>query len=362
MSPRRSGRRSWPPRVRRRAKGCRLRTSPASASPTSETTVLWHRKTGQPLHRAIVWQDRRTEPFCAGAARQPRSGDIRARTGLVIDPYSRAPSCAGCWTTCLARGAGRSRRAHSSAPSTPGCWRLTGGRVHATDVSNASRTMLFNLEAGDWDDTLLQLNIPRSLLPAVHPSCHRFARRMRRCWRFCPSTASRATSRRPCSARPLRGRPYQEHLWHRLLHADAPGAGAALSPRPARRHAPRRSGPQAQFALEGAVFIGGAVVQWLRDGLHAVRSSSEVEALAAKVPDSGGVMFVPAHGPRRALLGRRGARRHRGPHARLHHRPHRPRGGGGDCLPERALLQAMSVEGGPWPSCAWTAAPASTTR
>ena len=317
-----------------------------------ETTVLWHRKTGQPLHRAIVWQDRRTEPFCAELRASQEAGDIRARTGLVIDPYFSGTKLR--WLLDHVPGARAQAEAGELAFGTIDTWllwRLTGGRVHATDVSNASRTMLFNLEAGDWDDTLLkQLNIPRSLLPAVHPSCHRFGE----------TDAALLGASLPIDgiAGDQQAALFGQACFEAGLVKNTYGTGCFMlmhTGAQARRSAQgllgtraAQVGPQAQFALEGAVFIGGAVVQWLRDGLHAVRSSSEVEALAGSVPDSGGVMFVPAFTglgapywdaeARGAIVGlTRGSTTAHIARAAVE----------AIAFQSAALLQAMSVEGGP---------------
>jgi glycerol kinase len=177
-------------------------------------------------------------------------------------------------------------------------WKLTGGRVHATDVSNAARTMLFDIRHNAWDHELLKLlHVPDSLLPQVHPAAMSSARPRPRCWaRPSPSPASPATSKRAVRPGLLQGRAGQEHLRHRLLHADAHRRASSrpVQQRPDhhRRGAARPRTPE--YALEGSVFIGGAVVQWLRDGLRAIRASGEVQALAESVPDAGGVMFVPA--------------------------------------------------------------------
>jgi glycerol kinase len=176
-------------------------------------------------------------------------------------------------------------------------WKLTGGRVHATDVSNAARTMLFDMRHNVWDDELLKLlHVPDSLLPAVHPSSHVFGETDADAAGRVASDrpAWPATSRARCSARPASRPAGQEHLRHRLLHADAHRRPVPDQPERPDHHQRGAAGRHARFALEGSVFIGGAVVQWLRDGLRAISSSSEVQSLAESVPDAGGVLFVPA--------------------------------------------------------------------
>jgi glycerol kinase len=270
-----------------------------------ETTLLWRRDTGQPVHRAIVWQDRRTEAQCARWREQGLGDTIRAKTGLVIDPYFSGSKLQ--WLLDHVEGARAAAERGELAFGTVDTWllwHLTGGRVHATDVSNASRTMLFNIHTQDWDDELLSLmNIPRSVLPEVHPSSHLFGEVAPSVWG--PSALSgiqtipvggiagdqqAALFGQAGFEAGLAKNTYGTGCFM-LMHTGADvraSANGLLS-----TAAAQLPGHKA-YALEGSVFIGGAVVQWLRDGLQAIRAASEVQALAESVPDSGGVVFVPA--------------------------------------------------------------------
>jgi len=263
-----------------------------------ETTVLWDRATGEPLHRAIVWQCRRSEPLCARLREAGHAERIRALTGLVVDAYFSATKLA--WLLEHVPGARARAEAGELAFGTIDSWllwRLTGGRVHATDASNASRTMLFDIHRGAWSDELLALlGIPRAVLPAVHPSSHAFG----------DSDAALLGAAVPVAgiAGDQQAALFGQGCFEAGLAKNTYGTGCFML---------MHTGPQArtsrhglvttaaaappgppQYALEGSVFIGGAVVQWLRDGLKAIQSSSQVEALAASVPDSGGVVVVPA--------------------------------------------------------------------
>jgi glycerol kinase len=263
-----------------------------------ETTVLWDRATGEPLHRAIVWQCRRTEPLCARLREAGHAERIRALTGLVVDAYFSATKLA--WLLEHVPGARARAEAGELAFGTIDSWllwQLTGGRAHATDASNASRTMLFDIHRGTWSDELLALlGIPRAVLPAVHPSSHAFGDSDAALLGAAVPIAGIAGDQQAalfgqgCFEAGLAKNTYGTGCFmlmhtgpqaHASTHGLVTTAAAALP------------GPP-QYALEGSVFIGGAVVQWLRDGLGAIESSVQVEALAASVPDSGGVVFVPA--------------------------------------------------------------------
>jgi glycerol kinase len=265
-----------------------------------ETTVLWHRASGTPLHRAIVWQDRRTEPLCAqlrDGSRHPGFAEaVRERTGLVVDPYFSGTKIR--WLLDHVSGA-HIAAAHGDLAfgtiDTWLLWQLTGGRVHATDVSNAARTMLFDIRHGRWDPELLAaLHVPDSLLPAVHPSAHPYGE----------TTAFGAPVPVCGMAGDQQAALFGQAGFAPGLVKNTYGTGCFMlmhtgATMPHSAHgliatAAAQPGAQAQYALEGSVFIGGAVVQWLRDGLHAIRSSAEVQALAESVPDSGGVVCVPA--------------------------------------------------------------------
>ena len=263
-----------------------------------ETTLLWDRSSGRPLHRAIVWQDRRTSGACAALERRGLGPLFRRRTGLLLDPYFSATKLA--WILDHVRGARRRASRGELAFGTVDTWllwRLAGGRVHATDPSNASRTLLAGLKTGQWDHRLARiLRIPPEVLPEIRPSSGVFGEieaigQLRGvpvagmagdqqaalfgqgCFRagMAKNTYGTGcfmlmnTGSRPVSSK------------HRLLSTIA-----------------WRIGGRTEYALEGSVFVGGAVVQWLRDGLGLISRSSDVEALAASVPDNGGVAIVPA--------------------------------------------------------------------
>ncbi len=263
-----------------------------------ETTLLWDRRTGRPLHRAIVWQDRRTADLCARLKRRGLEPLFRRKTGLLLDPYFSGTKLA--WlldhVPGARRRAGRGELAFGTV-DTWLLWQLTNGRVHATDASNASRTLLLNLRTGDWDDELLKiLRIPREVLPEVRDSSGVFGE--------------------VSSVPALRGVPisgiagdqqaalFGQACWQPGMAKNTYGTGCFLllhtgnRPVASRHHllttiAWRING-KTEYALEGSVFIGGAVVQWLRDGLGLIARSADVEPLAATVPDNGGVYLVPA--------------------------------------------------------------------
>jgi glycerol kinase len=261
-----------------------------------ETTVLWNRRTGQPIHNAIVWQDRRAEPLCAQLRAQGLGDAVRASTGLIIDPYFSGTKIR--WLLDHVNGAHIAAAQGDLAFGTVDSWllwQLTGGHVHATDVSNAARTMLFDIRHNVWDHELLKaLHVPDSVLPQVHPSSHVFGETT--LLGGCIPIAGMAGDQQSalfgqaCFTPGLAKNTYGTGCFM-LMHTGAQFQGS--------RHglittAAAQATTQPQYALEGSVFIGGAVVQWLRDGLKAIASSSDVQDLAASVPDSGGVVFVPA--------------------------------------------------------------------
>jgi glycerol kinase len=263
-----------------------------------ETTLLWNRVTGEPLHNAIVWQDRRTEPACATLRAAGHEARIRELTGLVIDSYFSATKLQ--WMLDTIPGARAAAQRGELAFGTVDSWllwRLTGGRVHATDCSNASRTLLYDIKQGTWSEELLALfDIPRELLPAVHPSAHRYGE----------TTADLFGQPVPISG--IAG-DQQSALFGQACHQPGmakntygtgcfmlmhTGETCQLSEAGLVTTRAAQAGTTQQYAMEGSIFVGGAVVQWLRDGLRAIQASSDVEALAASVPDNGGVVFVPA--------------------------------------------------------------------
>jgi glycerol kinase len=263
-----------------------------------ETSLLWNRRTGEPLHKAIVWQDRRTEPFCQQLRAGGHSPDIAQRTGLVVDPYFSGSKLR--WLLDHVAGARAAAERGELAFGTVDSWliwQLTGGRVHATDVSNAARTMLYNIRSGDWDAALLELiGVPKALLPEVHPSSHRYGETDAGHFGLplpisgVAGDQQSALFGQACFRPGLAKNTYGTGCFLLMHTGDQPmtSSNGLISTRAA------QLGPQPQFALEGSVFIGGAVVQWLRDGLRAIDGSSAVQALAESVPDSGGVVFVPA--------------------------------------------------------------------
>ena len=263
-----------------------------------ETTVLWDRTTGQPLHNAIVWQDRRTAAYCDQLKQEGWAKKIQQKTGLIIDAYFSATKLK--WMLDHVPGA-RDKAAKGEV-----CfgtidswliWKLTNGKVHATDVSNASRTMLYNIHSLAWDEELLQLmNIPASILPEVKSSSEVYG-----------FTQQILTSH----SIPIAGiaGDQQAALFGQMctrsgMVKNTYGTGCFMLMNTGTKPVPSTNNllttiawqinGETQYALEGSVFIAGAVVQWLRDGLKIIRSSSEVEALATKVTNNDGVYLVPA--------------------------------------------------------------------
>jgi len=263
-----------------------------------ETTIVWDRETGQPVYNAIVWQDRRTAGYCDKLRAQGLADMIREKTGLVIDAYFSATKVK--WILDNVAGARARAEAGKLAFGTVDSWllwNLTAGKVHATDVSNASRTMLYNIYTMDWDADLLKLmEIPASMLPEVRPSSGIFGH-----------TEKILTSH----ALPVAGiaGDQQSALFGQMctepgMVKNTYGTGCFMlmntgtTPVPSTQNllttVAWKIGDVTHYALEGSVFIAGAVVQWLRDGLGIIRKSSEVEALARTVDGSDGVYVVPA--------------------------------------------------------------------
>lgn len=264
-----------------------------------ETTVLWSRRSGRPLARAIVWQDRRTEPLCAHLRAQPGLVErVREHTGLLIDPYFSATKLR--WLLDAVPGAHLGAAQGELAFGTVDSWllwRLTGGRVHATDVSNAARTLLFDIRHQRWDPELLAaFHVPDSVLPTVHPSSHVYGETDPALLGAAIPVGGIAGDQQAalfgqaCFAPGMAKNTYGTGCFL-LMHT---GSRLQRSQHGLVATAAAQAGATPQYALEGSVFVGGAVVQWLRDGLHAIESSRDVQALAQSVPDSAGVMFVPA--------------------------------------------------------------------
>ncbi|WJF90734.1 glycerol kinase GlpK [Paraburkholderia bonniea] len=263
-----------------------------------ETTIVWDRATGQPLYNAIVWQDRRTAGFCDELKAQGLEPMVRSKTGLPIDAYFSASKIR--WILEHVEGARDKARQGRLAFGTVDswlAWNLTQHGLHITDVTNASRTMLFNIHTRQWDDDLLALfDIPRSMLPEVRSSSEVYG----------------TTSTTLFAAQiPLAGIAGDQHaaLFGQMctrpgMVKNTYGTGCFLmmntgnQPIESHNHLITtiawQIGGETQYALEGSIFIGGAVVQWLRDGLGIVRQAAEIEALARSVPHSDGVYLVPA--------------------------------------------------------------------
>ena len=261
-----------------------------------ETAIVWDRATGEPIMNAIVWQDRRTAAICDRLRKQKLERVIRRKTGLVIDAYFSATKVQ--WMLQNVKGAKAKAKAGELAFGTVDSWlvwNLTGGKVHVTDVSNASRTMLFDIAKGQWDDELLEIfGVPHSMLPEVRSSSEVYGH-----------------TELLGMAVPIAGiaGDQQAALFGQAclkpgMVKNTYGTGCFMlmntgTKRIASKHnllttIAWRIGDRTEYALEGSIFIAGAVVQWLRDGLEFFRSAPEIEALAAVVEDTGGVYLVPA--------------------------------------------------------------------
>ena len=264
-----------------------------------ETTILWERDTGRPVANAIVWQDRRTSSFCARLKEDGLEPLFKLKTGLPLDPYFSGTKIR--WlldhTPGLRERAERGEIAFGTV-DTFLMWRLTGGRVHATDVSNASRTLLYNLVTSDWDYELLDLlQIPRAILPQVKPSSHLFGETS--CHLFdrpipisgVAGDQQAATFGQACHTPGMIKNTYGTGSFLLMNTGEQPEFSEnGLLTTVAWRLKPDQP---TIYALEGSIFVTGAAVQWLRDELQIIRSASEIESLANSVPDSGGIYFVP---------------------------------------------------------------------
>ncbi len=263
-----------------------------------ETTVLWDRSTGKPIYNAIVWQDRRTAAYCDKLKSQGHASMIQQKTGLIIDAYFSATKLK--WILDHVEGAREKAEKNELAFGTIDSWltwKLTGGKVHVTDASNASRTMLMNIHTGEWDEELLALfNIPKSVLPEIKSSSEVYGH---------------TSNIVPGSQIPISGiaGDQQAALFGQMctqpgMVKNTYGTGCFMLMNTGEKAFVSKNNllttiawkinGKTEYALEGSVFIAGAVVQWLRDGLKIISSSKEVEDLAAKVNDSEGVYFVPA--------------------------------------------------------------------
>jgi glycerol kinase len=263
-----------------------------------ETTVVWNRETGKPVYNAIVWQDRRTAGFCDQLKAAGHEPLIKQHTGLLIDSYFAGTKIA--WILDNVPGARALADAGKLAFGTIDSWlvwKLTSGRTHVTDASNASRTMLLDIHRGCWDDELLRLlRIPRSLMPEVRACSEVYAE--------VATTLGLGGIKIAGMAGDQQSSLFGQQCTTPGLTKNTYGTGCFMLQSTGNRAVPSSNrllttvawklGQNIAYALEGSVFIGGAVVQWLRDGLGLIRSSSEVESLAASVPDNGGVYLVPA--------------------------------------------------------------------
>lgn len=263
-----------------------------------ETTVVWDRKTGKPIHHAIVWQDRRTAGFCDQLRANGHAELISRRTGLVVDAYFSGTKLR--WLLDNVDGAREKADRGELAFGTIDSWllwNLSGGELHVTDISNASRTMLMNLETGQWDDELLQLlDVPKSVLPQIRSTSEVYG----------SSKADLLGAAIPLggAAGDQQSALFGQNCTRHGMAKNTYGTGCFMLMNIGERPQASklnlltsvawRTPAGVNFALEGSVFIAGAAIQWLRDGLGIIKSSSEVEALAAQVADSDGVYMVPA--------------------------------------------------------------------
>ena len=263
-----------------------------------ETAIVWDRDSGEPVYNAIVWQDRRTAGFCERLRSEGHGPLIQQRTGLLIDSYFSASKIF--WILENVPGARGRADAGKLAFGTVDSWllwKLTGGRIHATDASNASRTMLFNIHTGDWDHELLKLfQVPLSMMPAVRSSSEIYGE----------VTGIKELENIPLAgiAGDQQAALFGQRCIRPGLTKNTYGTGCFMLQNTGTRAVSSSNRllttvawkikETTEYALEGSVFVGGAVVQWLRDGLGLIRKSEDVEALAQSVSDNGGVYFVPA--------------------------------------------------------------------
>jgi glycerol kinase len=263
-----------------------------------ETTIVWDKASGEPVYNAIVWQDRRTADFCDKLKSEGADGLIKQKTGLVIDAYFSATKLK--WILDNVKGARQKANRGQLCFGTVDTWllwKLTNGQVHATDVSNASRTMLCNIHTAEWDEELLKLfTIPIDILPKIKSNSEVFG-----------YTENVLTGK----GIPISGMAgdQQAALFGQMciqpgMVKNTYGTGCFMLMNTGNKPVTSKNNllttiawkiqHEIQYALEGSVFIAGAVVQWLRDGLEVIRTSSEIEQLSARVPDNGGVYMVPA--------------------------------------------------------------------
>jgi glycerol kinase len=263
-----------------------------------ETVVVWDRSTGQPIHRAIVWQDRRTADVCERLRSDGREPMIHKKTGLLLDPYFSATKLA--WILDHVSGARAAAEAGRLACGTIDSWliyRLTGGKVHVTDASNASRTLLMNIHTGEWDDELLAcFGVPSAVLPEIRSSSEVYG--------AVESVPELANIPIAGAAGDQQAALFGQACFEPGLAKNTYGTGCFMLMHTGDKPVDSKNRllttvawktkDRLEYALEGSVFVGGAVVSWLRDGLGIIKSSADVEKLALSVPDNGGVYLVPA--------------------------------------------------------------------
>jgi glycerol kinase len=263
-----------------------------------ETTLVWDRATGQAIHRAIVWQDRRTADVCARLKDQGHEPTITAKTGLIIDPYFSGTKVA--WILDHVPGARARADRGELLFGTVDCyllWRLTGGKVHATDATNASRTLLFNIHEGEWDDDLLKLlNVPRAMLPEVKDSSHRFGETALDLFGGAIAIAGiagdqqAATIGQACFTPGMIKSTYGTGCFALLNTGTTP----VTSKNKLLTTIAYQLGGKRTYALEGSIFVAGSAVQWLRDGLGVIKQAAETGPLAEKSDSAQSVYLVPA--------------------------------------------------------------------
>ena len=263
-----------------------------------ETTIVWDAETGAPVYNAIVWQDRRTSEYCDSLKKDGRTDLIRSKTGLIIDAYFSATKIR--WILDNVEGARQKAeegKLRFGTVDTWLIWMLTRGEVHVTDVSNASRTMLFNIHTLEWDPELLSLfNIPASMMPEVKSSSEVYGYTKTTLFAHEVPIAGIAGDQQAALFGQMCTEPgsvkntYGTGCFLLMNSGERP----IMSSNNLLTTVAWKIGDTVNYALEGSIFVAGSVVQWLRDGLGIIRSSSEVEELAASVPDNGGVYFVPA--------------------------------------------------------------------
>ncbi|MCD6551559.1 glycerol kinase GlpK [Thermotoga sp.] len=263
-----------------------------------ETTIVWDKNTGKPVYNAIVWQCRRTAPICDELKEKGYAEFIRERTGLVVDAYFSGTKIK--WILDNVEGVREKAERGEVLFGTVDTWliwNLTGGKVHVTDYSNASRTMIFNIHKLDWDDEILELlNIPRKMLPQVMPSSHVYGHTVKELLGAEILIAGDAGDQQAAL--------FGQACFRPGMLKNTYGTGCFLLMNTGEKTFKSKSGllttiawgldGKVYYALEGSIFITGAAVQWLRDGLKIISSATETEELATRVPDNGGVFFVPA--------------------------------------------------------------------